>query len=88
MKKDGIQTRNRKLAAKVKKRRMQDFLQGPRFGYGGMAGAGGGWPLTNQMSQYYAGQMGQMSQFMPSAAMHAMSQPQPTTGDGTFILFK
>ena len=21
-------------------------------------------------------------------AMHAMSQPQPTTGDGTFILFK
>ena len=47
MKKDGIQTRNRKLAAKVKKRRMQDFLQGPaRFGaYGNMTpgAAQAGW---------------------------------------------
>ena len=75
MKKDGIQTRNRKLAAKVKKRRMHDFFkppQDPRFGYGGI---GSNWNLTNQMSQYYASanQMaGQMaSQFMP--AMHVMS---------------
>ena len=58
MKKDGIQTRNRKLAAKVKKRRMQDFLQGPaRFGaygnpmaHGNPAAAGWG-NLTNQVSQ-------------------------------------
>ena len=34
MKKDGIQTRNRKLAAKAKKRRMHDFFKplDPRFG--------------------------------------------------------
>ena len=58
MKKDGIQTRNRKLAAKVKKRRMQDFLQGPaRFGaygnpmaHGNPAAAGWG-NLTNQVSE-------------------------------------
>ena len=71
MKKDGIQTRNRKLAAKVKKRRMQDFLQGPaRFGaYGTAMGQGPqGWGnLTNQMAQYYGQMTGQMaSQFMPS----------------------
>ena len=29
-----------------------------------------------------------MSNTIISFAMHAMSQPQPTTGDGTFILFK
>lgn len=77
MKKDGIQTRNRKLAAKVKKRRMQDFLQGPaRFGaYGNMTPGGAqGWGnLTNQMSQYYGQMTGQMSQFMPASMHHAMT---------------
>ena len=65
MKKDGIQTRNRKLAAKAKKRRMHDFFKplDPRFGaYGGMGGMGvssfascyGPSVAANPMSQYYA----------------------------------
>lgn len=65
MKKDGIQTRNRKLAAKAKKKRMHDFFKplDPRFSaYGSMHGSGASY-LTSPMSQYY-GQMGQMSSFM------------------------
>ena len=87
MKKDGIQTRNRKLAAKVKKRRMQDFLQGPaRFGaYGNMTpgAAQAGWGnLTNQMSQYYGQMTGQMaSQFMPS--MHHLGGMMGGGGAGS-----
>lgn len=65
MKKDGIQTRNRKLAAKAKKKRMHDFFKplDPRFSaYSGMHGSSASY-LTSPMSQYY-GQMGQMSSFM------------------------
>lgn len=95
MKKDGIQTRNRKLAAKAKKRRMHDFfkpLHDPRFSaaYGGMGSGLAGCYPTNPMSQYYAaGQMGQMSQFMPSSMAHmsggmssaaVMSQDAPGLG--------
>ena len=86
MKKDGIQTRNRKLAAKAKKRRMHDFFKplDPRFGaYGGMGGMGvssfgygmGASVATNPMSQYYAANtMGaQMSQFMSPSSMAHMA---------------
>ena len=86
MKKDGIQTRNRKLAAKAKKRRMHDFFKplDPRFGaYGGMGGMGvssfascyGPSVAANPMSQYYAANtMGaQMSQFMSPSSMAHMA---------------
>jgi len=67
MKKDGIQTRNRKLAARAKKKRINDFFKpfDHRFGSyaGGMGGAGG--YLSNPMTQYYGAQMGH--QFMSSA---------------------
>ena len=67
MKKDGIQTRNRKLAARAKKKRINDFFKpfDPRFGSytAGMGGAGG--YLSNPMTQYYGAQMGH--QFMSSA---------------------
>ena len=72
MKKDGIQTRNRKLAARAKKKRINDFFKpfDPRFGSytAGMGGAGG--YLTNPMSQYYGAQMGH--QFMSPATMASM----------------
>jgi hypothetical protein len=72
MKKDGIQTRNRKLAARAKKKRINDFFKpfDPRFGSytAGMGGAGG--YLSNPMSQYYGAQMGH--QFMSSATMASM----------------
>ena len=56
MKKDGIQTRNRKLSAKSKKKRgsMVDFFApfDSKFSaYGSMAGTSS--YLTNPMSQYY-----------------------------------
>ena len=79
MKKDGIQTRNRKLAAKAKKKRMHDFFKpslDPRFSaYTGMHAGGAGSYLP--MSQYYAGQMGQMSSFMSNSMgpMSAMGSP-------------
>ena len=79
MKKDGIQTRNRKLAAKAKKKRMHDFFKplDPRFSaYTGMHGTAGSY-LTNPMSQYYAGQMGQMSSFMSNSMPSAMSMGSP-----------
>lgn len=68
MKKDGIQTRNRKLATKSKKRRggMHDFFKpyDSRFAmYGTAAGMGSGY-LSNTMSQYY----GQIPSFMAAAA--------------------
>ena len=77
MKKDGIQTRNRKLAAKAKKKRMHDFFKplDPRFSaYTGMHGSAGSY-LTNPMSQYYAGQMGQMSSFMSNSMPMSMGSP-------------
>ena len=83
MKKDGIQTRNRKLAAKAKKKRMHDFFKplDPRFSaytgmHGSAAGAAAASYLTGPMSQYYAGQMGQMSSFM-SNSMPTMSMASP-----------
>ena len=75
MKKDGIQTRNRKLAAKAKKKRMHDFFKplDPRFSaYTGMHGTSS--YLTNPMSQYY-GQMGQMSSFMSNSMPMSMGSP-------------
>ena len=86
MKKDGIQTRNRKLSAKCKKKRggMADFFRGTGFdsrwaGMGmGMAGMGGMTPaLASPMSGYYTGGMsgmsGMSSQFMASpGAMSSM----------------
>ena len=70
MKKDGIQTRNRKLATKAKRRKsfMHDFFRSSfdsRFMYSNMgpsylAAAA----ASNPMSQYYAGQMSAMQPFM------------------------
>ena len=73
MKKDGIQTRNRKLASKTKRRRsiMSDFFKpfgDSRFSamYSTMGAAGSGYLTspTAAMSQYYAG-VGQMAGQMP-----------------------
>ena len=74
MKKDGIQTRNRKLATKAKRRKsfMHDFFRSSfdsRFMYSNMgpsylAAAA----ASNPMSQYYAGQMSAMQPFMGTAA--------------------
>ena len=74
MKKDGIQTRNRKLATKAKRRKsfMHDFFRtsfDSRFMYSNMgpsylAAAAAG----NPMSQYYAGQMSAMQPFMGAAS--------------------
>ena len=96
MKKDGIQTRNRKLAAKAKKRRMHDFFKplDPRFGgYGGMglgvsslASCYGPSVATNPMSQYYAANtMGaQMSQYMsPSSMAHMAAATVGAAADPT-----
>ena len=86
MKKDGIQTRNRKLATKAKKRRagMHDFFKpfDSRFSamYSSMGSSG---YLANPMTQYY-GQMGQMAPFnamsmgpMSAAAAAALSVTSP-----------
>ena len=89
MKKDGIQTRNRKLATKSKKKRgsVVDFFAPfeKSFAYGtmpGMAPSSSGSPssyLTNPMSQYYTGMAGQMtSQFMADFA-GASSAPSLTS---------
>ena len=76
MKKDGIQTRNRKLATKAKKRRpgMQDFFKPfpvPMYGsnYLASVAAAGGAPMT----QYY-GQMG-MQSFMPPPPPPSLPSP-------------
>ena len=67
MKKDGIQTRNRKLSAKSKKKRgsVMDFFSSPfdakPFGFGAHmsgGGGGGGGYLPNPMSSYYGGMSG------------------------------
>ena len=71
MKKDGIQTRNRKLATKAKKRRpgMHDFFKPFDSRFSAMYSSMGSSYLaaaaaTNHMSQYYAGQMSAMQPFM------------------------
>ena len=76
MKKDGIQTRNRKLATKAKRRKsfMHDFFRSSfdsRFMYSNMgpsylAAAA----ASNPMSQYYAGQISAMQPYMGTAASH------------------
>jgi hypothetical protein len=80
LKKDGIQTRNRKLAAKAKKRRhglMHDFLRpldsNPfSAAYQQAMGGSASYLGTGPMSQYYGSNFGPMSQmgsqFMPSAS--------------------
>ena len=81
MKKDGIQTRNRKLAARAKKKRINDFFKpfDPRVGSytAGIGGAGG--YLSNPMTQYYGAQMGH--QFM-SSAMGSMGSMAGLTDHG------
>ena len=56
MKKDGIQTRNRKLSAKSKKKRagMADFFRTGLDGRWGMGmGMGSGYSFASPMSGYY-----------------------------------
>ena len=83
LKKDGIQTRNRKLSAKSKKRKsgMCDFfrtgLDGRYGGFpGGMGMSGMSHSLSTPMSGYYpqmSPMSGMTSQFMsPSSAMSSM----------------
>ena len=77
LKKDAIQTRNRKLAAKSKKRRsgsMDHFFKTPSTfsGYGMNSGY-----LTAAHAQYYAGQMGQMS---ATSGMYPMAGAAPSLG--------
>jgi len=57
MKKDGIQTRNRKLAARAKKKRIDNFFGSSRFCPYPSTMSGAGY-LANPMSQYYGAQMG------------------------------
>ena len=89
MKKDGIQTRNRKLATKAKKRRpgMHDFFKPFDSRFSAMYSSMGSSYLaaaaaTSPMSQYYAGQMSAMQPFMgapntPSTAAAAASVVSP-----------
>ena len=69
MKKDGIQTRNRKLSAKSKKKRagMADFFRlghDGRWGMGMGMGMGSGYSFANPMSGYYHQMSPMSSQFM------------------------
>ncbi len=86
MKKDGIQTRNRKLSAKSKKKRgtVVDFFSpfDPKpfsaAAYSGMASS----YLTNPMSQYYAAgaaMHGQMTSQFAAAAATGMYSPSPSS---------
>ena len=88
MKKDGIQTRNRKLSAKSKKKRgsVMDFFSPfdtkPFATFGSHMGAMSS-HLTNPMSSYYGAGMSSMSslssQFgMSAASMYGSSMPVTT----------
>ena len=78
MKKEGIQTRNRKLSSKSKKKKgmlgFPDMLKPLDKGFGGFGGGGGGFSAS--MSHYmYGGQMHGSSMtggFMSGPAMHGM----------------
>jgi len=84
LKKDGIQTRNRKLSAKSKKKKsgMADFFRsGLDGGYGGFPGGMGmgmgsmSGHLSSPMSGYYpqmSGMSGMTSQFMSPSSMSSM----------------
>ena len=86
MKKDGIQTRNRKLATKAKKRRpgMHDFFKPFDSRFSAMYSTMGSSYLaaaaaTNPMSQYYAGQMSAMQPFMGTAAASHLDMTHAVT---------
>jgi len=75
MKKDGIQTRNRKLSAKSKKKRagMADFFRtglDGRWGMGMGMGMGSGYSFTSPMSGYYHQMSPMSSQFMSHSSMY------------------
>lgn len=73
MKKDGIQTRNRKLSAKSKKKRagMADFFRNGLDGRWGMGmGMGMGYGSSLPMSGYYH-QMGPMSQMTGQSSLYS-----------------
>ena len=88
LKKDGIQTRNRKLAAKAKKRRhgmMSDFLRPldsnpfsaayqQAMGGSGYLGAAA---AANSMSQYYASNFGHASSMTSQFAASGMGYHHP-----------
>ena len=74
MKKDGIQTRNRKLSAKSKKKRagMADFFRlghDGRWGMGMGMGMGSGYSFASPMSGYYHQMSPMSSQFMSHSSM-------------------
>ena len=89
MKKDGIQTRNRKLATKAKKRRagMHDFFKPfdsrltAMYSSMGTAAAAAGY--LNPMTQYY----GQMtpSAFMTASTMAGLSSSSPSPNNNNNI---
>jgi hypothetical protein len=78
LKKENIQTRNRKLSTKSKKKRsgiggfFPPGIDGRSYGFGGGMGMGGmsAHPLTNPMGGYYPELHGMTaSQFMSSSSM-------------------
>ena len=88
LKKENIQTRNRKLSTKSKKKRsgiggfFPPGIDGRSYGFGaGMAGMGGmsAHPLTNPMGSYYPDLHNMAaSQFMTSSSMFgAPTHPNP-----------
>jgi len=88
MKKDGIQTRNRKLSSKSKKKKgmlgFPDMLKPlDRSGFGGFGSSGFGFGSTYGHSMY-GGQMpgGQMGCFMSAPPMHGMSAALSGFGQG------
>lgn len=92
MKKDGIQTRNRKLSAKSKKKRgtMQEFLapfEARSFSaaaYAGMGAAAAATGYFPAMSQYYG--MGGMGSGFASAAAGAAAAGMYSSGSTTAAL--
>merc|ERR1712045_503859 len=72
LKKDGIQTRNRKLQGKAKKKRagMADFFRSGLDGRWGMGmGMGSGYSFASPMSGYYHQMAPMSSQFMSHSSM-------------------
>lgn len=80
MKKDGIQTRNRKLSAKSKKKRagMADFFRTGWDGRLGMGmGMGSGYSFASPMSGYYHQVSVVTTHYAPHANSPAFSQMAP-----------
>ncbi|CAL4078966.1 unnamed protein product, partial [Meganyctiphanes norvegica] len=88
MKKEGIQTRNRKLSSKSKKKKgmlgFPDMLKPFDKGFGGFGGSGFGSGMSHYMygGQMHGGQMGSMGSFMSTPAMHGMSSALSGFGQG------